>query len=167
MCGICGFLQSNRSADKNVLKVMNDQIIHRGPDDEGYYFNGRVGLAARRLSIIDLKTGHQPLPSHSKNCWITYNGEVYNFQELREDLISRGYKFRSRSDTEVIVNMYEEFGTEFVKKLRGMFAIGIYDIKNDKLILARDHIGIKPLHYTIDENSGSLVFGSEIKSILK
>ncbi len=167
MCGICGFLQSNGSADKNVLKVMNDQIIHRGPDDEGYYFNGRVGLAARRLSIIDLETGHQPLPSHSKNCWITYNGEVYNFQELREDLISRGYKFRSRSDTEVIVNMYEEFGTEFVKKLRGMFAIGIYDIKNDKLVLARDHIGIKPLHYTIDENSGSLVFGSEIKSILK
>ncbi|MCK5004017.1 MAG: asparagine synthase (glutamine-hydrolyzing), partial [Candidatus Aminicenantes bacterium] len=167
MCGICGFFQSKGSADENILKVMNDQIIHRGPDDDGYYYNGRIGLAARRLSIIDLKTGHQPLPSYSRNSWITYNGEVYNFQELREDLISRGYKFRTKTDTEVIVNMYEEFGTDFVKKLRGMFAIGIYDIKNDKLILARDHIGIKPLHYTLDKKSGSLVFGSEIKSILK
>lgn len=167
MCGICGFLQTDGSADKNILKVMNDQIIHRGPDDEGYYYNGKVGLAARRLSIIDLKTGHQPLHSHSGNNWITYNGEVYNFQELREDLISRGYKFRTKTDTEVIVNMYEEFGTDFVKKLRGMFAIGIYDLKNDKLILARDHVGIKPLYYTLEGKTGSLIFGSEIKSILK
>ncbi|MCK5221630.1 MAG: asparagine synthetase B, partial [Candidatus Aminicenantes bacterium] len=99
MCGICGFLQTNGSADKNTLKVMNDQIIHRGPDDEGYYYNGKVGLAARRLSIIDLKTGHQPLHSYSGNSWITYNGEVYNFQELRTDLIQQGYQFNSTSDT--------------------------------------------------------------------
>jgi len=167
MCGICGFLQSDSTADEKTLRLMNDQIIHRGPDDEGYYYNGRVGLAARRLSIIDLQTGHQPLQSHSGKNWITYNGEVYNFQELREDLISRGYRFRTKTDTEVIVNMYEEFGIDFVKKLRGMFAIGIYDLNHDKLILARDHIGIKPLHYTIDEHNGTLVFGSEIKSILK
>ncbi len=167
MCGICGFIQSSNIADKDTLKLMNDQIIHRGPDDEGYYYCGRAGLAARRLSIIDLNTGHQPLASYSKKNWITYNGEVYNFKELKNDLISRGYKFRTKTDTEVLVNMYEEFGMEFVKKLRGMFAIAIYDIKHDKLILARDHIGIKPLYYTILENSGDLVFGSEIKSILK
>ncbi|MEN8222004.1 MAG: asparagine synthase (glutamine-hydrolyzing) [Acidobacteriota bacterium] len=167
MCGICGFFQSDNSADEQTLRIMNDQIIHRGPDDDGYYFNKRAGLAARRLSIIDLKTGHQPLRSHSGENWITYNGEVYNFPELRKDLITRGYKFRTKTDTEVIVNMYEEFGTDFVKKLRGMFAIGIYDLKRDKLILARDHIGIKPLYYTVRKDNGSLVFGSEIKSILK
>ena len=167
MCGICGFIQTGKLADEKTLRLMNDQIVHRGPDDEGYYYNGRAGLAARRLSIIDLRTGHQPLQSHSGNNWITYNGEVYNFPELREDLIARGYAFRTKTDTEVIVNLYEEFGTGFVKKLRGMFAIGIYDIKRDKLILARDHIGIKPLYYTVNGSDGTLVFGSEIKSLLK
>jgi len=167
MCGICGFYQTDGSADAQTLKIMNDQIIHRGPDDEGYYFNKKAGLAARRLSIIDLKTGHQPLHSHSGNSWITYNGEVYNFPELREKLTGRGYSFRTKTDTEVIVNLYEEFGTDFVKHLRGMFAIGIYDLKRDKLILARDHVGIKPLYYTLKRNNGTLVFGSEIKSILK
>ncbi len=167
MCGICGFYQNSGTADKGTLKLMNDQIIHRGPDDEGYFFNGKTGLAARRLSIIDLKTGHQPLKSSSGNSWITFNGEIYNFKELRADLISKGYKFRTNGDTEVVVNMYEEFGTEFVGKLRGMFAAGIYDSKKDKLILARDHIGIKPLYYTINSNSGDIVFGSELKSIIK
>lgn len=167
MCGICGFFQVEKRGDKNTLRLMNDQIIHRGPDDDGYFFNGNIGLAARRLSIIDLKTGHQPLHSHSGNNWITFNGEIYNFRELREELISLGYKFRTKGDTEVVVNLYEEFGTEFVLKLRGMFALGIYDKKKDRLVLARDHIGIKPLYYHISENSGGLVFGSEIKSILK
>lgn len=167
MCGITGFYQNHPVADKKILKKMNDRIIHRGPDDEGFYYTGKVGLAARRLSIIDLKTGHQPLSSQSGRCWITYNGEVYNFFKLREELIAKGYKFRTKCDTEVIVNMYEEYGEEFVNKLRGMFAIGIYDIKKDKLVLARDHIGIKPLYYSFLEDKKNLVFGSEIKTILE
>ena len=148
MCGITGFYQNRKLADKSVLKKMNDRITHRGPDDEGFFFNGKAGLAARRLSIIDLKTGHQPLSSYSGKCHITYNGEVYNFAELRKDLISMGYKFRTQTDTEVIVNLYEEFGTDFVTRLRGMFAIGRYDRRKEKLILARDHNGIKPHYYT-------------------
>ena len=167
MCGICGFFQLEFEADKNILKVMNDQLIHRGPDEEGYYFNRKVGLAARRLSIIDLFTGHQPLPSFSKRNWITYNGEVYNFKELKAELESKGYKFRTKTDTEVIVNLYEEYGIDFVNRLRGMFAIGIFDTINDRLILVRDHIGIKPLYYCVKPGSKNLVFGSEIKSIIK
>lgn len=146
---------------------MNERIKHRGPDDDGYYLQGDVGLAARRLSIIDLETGHQPLPSHSKKNWITYNGELYNFQELRKELQEKGYRFRTKTDTEVIVNLYEEYGTEFVKKLRGMFAFGIYDIKNHRLVLVRDHIGIKPLYYFQKPGNKNLIFGSEIKSILE
>jgi asparagine synthase (glutamine-hydrolysing) len=166
MCGICGFYQWENEADQQTLKVMNDRLSHRGPDDEGYYFEGGVGLAARRLSIIDLQTGHQPLPSYSKNHWITYNGEVYNFPALKTRLESKGYRFRTGTDTEVIVNLYEEYGTEFVKHLRGMFAIGIYDKKNHRLVLARDHVGIKPLYYCLKPNR-NLVFGSEIKAILE
>ena len=139
MCGICGFYQVEKEADAGTLKKMNDQIVHRGPDDEGFFQKDAVGLAARRLSIIDLTTGHQPLCSRSGNSWITYNGEVYNFPELRRELDGRGYTFRSQSDTEVVVNLYEEFGLEFVKKLRGMFAFAIFDQKNQRLILARDH----------------------------
>jgi asparagine synthase (glutamine-hydrolysing) len=167
MCGICGFYQYEQEADQQTLKVMNDQLIHRGPDDEGYYYEKHVGLAARRLSIIDLETGHQPLPSCSKNSWITYNGEVYNFPELREELEAKGYRFRTRADTEVVVNLYEEYGTGFVKKLRGMFAVGIYDKKNDRLVLVRDHVGIKPLYYCLKPKNKNLVFASEIKAILK
>ncbi len=166
MCGICGFLQSLPIADENVLKKMNDQILHRGPDDEGFYYNKRVGLAVKRLSIIDLNTGHMPLPSYSKNSWITFNGEIYNFKELRNDLINKGYKFRSGTDTEVIINLYEEYGVKFIDKLRGMFAFAIYDIKNDSLLIARDHIGIKPLYYCKNSDN-NLVFGSEIKTILQ
>ncbi|MBE0664350.1 MAG: asparagine synthase (glutamine-hydrolyzing), partial [Candidatus Aminicenantes bacterium] len=166
MCGICGYYQFEKEADAGTLKKMNDQIVHRGPDDEGFFQKENIGLAARRLSIIDLATGHQPLSSQSGNSWITYNGEVYNFSELRSELIQRGYAFRSQSDTEVVVNLYEEFGLEFVKKLRGMFAFAIYDQKNRRLILARDHIGKKPLYYCQKRN-GNLVFASEIKSILQ
>ena len=162
MCGICGFYQFEREADAGVLKKMNDRIVHRGPDDEGFFHKDGIGLAARRLSIIDLTTGHQPLSSQSGNSWIAYNGEVYNFSELRGELIQRGYIFRSQSDTEVVVNLYEEFGLEFVRKLRGMFAFAIYDQKQRRLILARDHIGKKPLYYCL-KNNGNLVFASEIK----
>jgi asparagine synthase (glutamine-hydrolysing) len=166
MCGICGFYQYEKEADQQTLTVMNNRLIHRGPDDEGYYFENPVGLAARRLSIIDLKTGHQPLPSYSRTNWITYNGEVYNFPELRAELQTRGFTFKTKTDTEVIVNLYEAYGTDFVKKLRGMFAIGIYDKKNHRLVLARDHIGIKPLYYSLKPNK-NLVFASEIKAILE
>jgi asparagine synthase (glutamine-hydrolysing) len=166
MCGICGFYQHKIEADKKILETMNDQIVHRGPDDDGYFLEKHVGLAARRLSIIDLSMGHQPLCSHSENCWITYNGEVYNFPELREELIAKGISFRTKCDTEVIVNLYEAYGLDFVKKLRGMFAFGIYDRKKDRLVLVRDHVGIKPLYYSIKSN-GNLIFGSEIKTILQ
>lgn len=168
MCGICGFYQLEKEAGRDVLEAMTARIIHRGPDDDGFYWDekGRVGLAARRLSIIDLNTGHQPLTSHSMKNWITYNGEVYNFSELRQELLAKGYHFRTKSDTEVIVNLYEEYGVNFVKKLRGMFALGIYDIKNHRLVLARDHVGIKPLYYYIKPTNKNLVFGSEIKAIL-
>ena len=146
---------------------MNDRLVHRGPDDEGFYFEGHIGLAARRLSIIDLQTGHQPIQSRSGNHWITYNGEVYNFPELREDLINRGYSFKTLTDTEVIVNLYEEYGLDFIPKLRGMFAFGIYDKKRDRLVLARDHNGVKPLYYIRKPGNGNLVFGSEIKAIME
>lgn len=167
MCGICGFYQCEKEADRAVLQRMNDKIIHRGPDDDGYFFENHVGLASRRLAIIDLDTGHQPMTSASGNCWIAYNGEVYNFQELREDLLARGVTFRTKCDTEVIVNLYEEYGTECVKKLRGMYAFSIYDRKQDRLILARDHVGIKPLYYSVKPGNKNIVFGSEIKSILE
>jgi asparagine synthase (glutamine-hydrolysing) len=167
MCGICGFYQCEKEAGQKVLADMNRQIAHRGPDDEGYFIENHVGLAIRRLAIIDLETGHQPLASHSGNCWITYNGEVYNFQELREELEAKGFIFRTKSDTEVIVNLYEAYGTGFVKKLRGMYGLGIYDKKKDRLVLARDHVGIKPLYYCLKPGNKNLVFGSEIKSILQ
>jgi asparagine synthase (glutamine-hydrolysing) len=166
MCGICGFFQFEKEADDGTLKRMNDRIVHRGPDDDGFFYRQGIGLAARRLSIIDLTTGHQPLCSQTGNSWIAYNGEVYNFMELRRELSERGYVFRSQSDTEVVVDLYEEFGLEFVKKLRGMFAFAIYDQKNNRLILARDHIGKKPLYYCLKKNR-NLVFGSEIKAILQ
>lgn len=167
MCGICGFFQASPVADQRVLKLMNDQLIHRGPDDEGFYFNQGVGLAARRLSIIDLVTGHQPLASHSGKSWITFNGEVYNFMALRDGLRSRGFGFKTRTDTEVVVNTYEAYGLDFVNRLRGMFALGIHDSANNRLVLARDHVGIKPLYYHFDPVRKNLVFASEIKSILK
>lgn len=166
MCGICGFFQLQDQADAGTLKRMNDRIIHRGPDDEGYYFADGVGLAARRLSIIDLNTGHQPLASSTGDSWIAYNGEVYNFPELRRELEGRGRSFRTQSDTEVVVNLYEEYGLEFVTRLRGMFAFAIFDRRNRRLVLARDPIGKKPLYYSLDERRG-LVFASEIKSILQ
>jgi len=165
MCGICGFYQRDGEADASLLKRMNDRITHRGPDDEGFYLEGRVGLANRRLSIIDLSTGHQPLSSASGACWIAFNGEIYNYQDLRRDLLSRGIPLRTTSDTEVVVNLYELHGLDFVQYLRGMFALAIYDRRQERLILARDRIGKKPLYYMRKDN-GTLVFASEIKAML-
>jgi asparagine synthase (glutamine-hydrolysing) len=166
VCGICGKLNfdpANHVSD-GLLKSMADAIYHRGPDDEGYYRSGPVGLGFRRLSIIDLNTGHQPISNEDGTVWIVFNGEIYNYQELRGDLRARGHVFKSQTDTEVIVHLYEEFGAACVEKLRGMFAFAIWDENQRQLLLARDRVGIKPLYYWLTEKT--LVFGSEIKALL-
>jgi asparagine synthase (glutamine-hydrolysing) len=166
VCGICGKLNfdSSQSVSGALLKSMADAIQHRGPDDEGYYRAGPLGFGFRRLSIIDLNTGHQPICNEDGTVWIVFNGEIYNYQELRQDLLARGHVFRSKTDTEVIVHLYEEFGEGCLQKLRGMFAFAIWDDNRKQLLLARDRVGIKPLYYWLSEKA--LVFGSEIKALL-
>ena len=165
MCGFVGFC-SKDVKDKNVIKEMNNQIIHRGPDSDGYYFDKDVNFGFRRLSIIDLHEGSQPILNESGDTAIIFNGEIYNYQELREDLVAKGYKFKTHTDTEVILHGYEEYGEEgILAKLRGMFAFTIWDSKKEKLFGARDHFGIKPYYYALLD--GDLLFGSEIKSFLK
>jgi asparagine synthase (glutamine-hydrolysing) len=166
VCGICGKLNFDRekSVSPSLLKAMADAIYHRGPDDEGYYVSGALGLGFRRLSIIDLNTGHQPLANEDNTVWIVFNGEIYNYQELRRELLSKGHTFKTHTDTEVIVHLYEEFGEACVEKLRGMFAFAIWDERQKVLLLARDRVGIKPLYYWLTDQS--LVFGSEVKAIL-
>jgi asparagine synthase (glutamine-hydrolysing) len=162
MCGICGF---SGPQDEIILKKMTDTIIHRGPDEEGFYSDGRMNLGIRRLSIIDLETGHQPVHNEDKSLWTVFNGEIYNFQELRRDLMERGHTFYTdHSDTEVIVHLYEEYGDSFPVQMNGMFAIALWDSQNDRLLLIRDRMGVKPLFYTF--SNGHLIFGSEIKTIL-
>ncbi|MDA9999101.1 asparagine synthase (glutamine-hydrolyzing) [bacterium] len=165
MCGIAGklFFDGQKNVDPYELKRMTDSILHRGPDDEGHYIDNNVGLGFRRLSIIDVSHGHQPLSNYNQTIWITFNGEIYNFKELRSELIARNYVFRTNSDTEVIVNLYEEFGEQCVDHLRGIFAFVIWDQRNKKLFGARDHIGVKPFYYYVDESQ--FVWGSEIKAI--
>jgi asparagine synthase (glutamine-hydrolysing) len=143
---------------------MNDLIAHRGPDDDGYYEKDSVGLAMRRLSIIDVSTGHQPISNEDGSIWIVFNGEIYNFQELRDRLIDQGHVFKTKSDTETIVHLYEEKGKDFVKDLRGMFAIAIWDKKRDRLLLARDRMGKKPLFYAV--TPGAISFASELRALL-
>jgi asparagine synthase (glutamine-hydrolysing) len=166
MCGICGKLIFGQSASVSpaLVKAMADRIQHRGPDDEGYYTSGPVGLGFRRLSIIDLKSGHQPLSNEDGSIWITFNGEIYNYQELRKYLLTKGHVFKTDTDTEVIVHLYEELGEGCVEKLRGMFAFAIWDDRQQVLFLARDRVGIKPLYYYLSEKE--LLFASEIKAIL-
>jgi len=151
--------------DPSLLTMMCRQIVHRGPDDEGVFILQNIGLGNRRLSIIDLAGGHQPLSNEDGTIWIAHNGEVYNFPELRDDLIVRGHRFNTKSDTETIVHAYEEWGEEFVQRLRGMFAFALWDQSQQLLLLVRDRMGIKPLYYTLLAD-GTLVFGSEIKTIL-
>jgi asparagine synthase (glutamine-hydrolysing) len=167
MCGICGKVMFDREArvPAGLLKSMADAIVHRGPDDEGYHLEGPVGLGFRRLSIIDLQTGHQPLSNEDGTVWVTFNGEIYNYEELRNELLARNHVFRTKTDTEVLVHLYEDYGPEMLEKLRGMFAFSIWDRKNQVLLLARDRLGIKPLYYY--KSDGFLSFGSEIKSILE
>jgi asparagine synthase (glutamine-hydrolysing) len=157
-------LDSETAVSPALVKAMAGTIAHRGPDDEGYYVSGQVGLGFRRLAIIDLKTGHQPLSNEDDTIWIVFNGEIYNYQELRGLLLSKGHVFKTQTDTEVIVHLYEEFGPKCAEKLRGMFAFAIWDANARSLFLARDRVGIKPLYYCL--TGESLVFGSEIKAIL-
>jgi len=145
---------------------MNNAIIHRGPDDDGYYVNENVGLAMRRLSIIDIAHGKQPIHNADKTAWIVFNGEIYNFQQIRSDLEKRGHEFYTNSDTEVIIHLYDEYGVDCVQQLRGMFAFAIWDTRDKSLFVARDRVGKKPLLYSHQPN-GDLIFGSEFSALLK
>jgi asparagine synthase (glutamine-hydrolysing) len=167
MCGIYGILNFSRSQipPEAILSAMGSVITHRGPDDFGHYLGPSIGLGMRRLSIIDVAGGHQPIPNEDESIWIVLNGEIYNFQSLRHTLESKGHRFRTRTDTEVIVHLYEEVGIDFFKHLRGMFGVALWDIPNQRLILGRDRVGEKPLYFR--HESGRLLFASELKSILK
>ena len=166
MCGIAGIVSKDRGAriDGATIRAMCDAIVHRGPDDEGIYAQGPVGLGMRRLSIIDLAGGHQPIFNEDRSIAIVFNGEIYNFSELRPELERRGHRFTTNSDTEVIVHLYEDMGPACVTKLRGMFTFALYDRTRDKLLIGRDRLGKKPMHYALAGDR--LLFGSEIKSIL-
>ncbi|RKY58654.1 MAG: asparagine synthase (glutamine-hydrolyzing) [Candidatus Neomarinimicrobiota bacterium] len=167
MCGICGIFYRDieKSVENSVLRKMADTIIHRGPDEEGYYIQDNVGLAIRRLKIIDLDTGSQPITDVNNRYTIVLNGEIYNYQELRKELVNVGYTFKTKSDTEVILYAYIHWGKTCLLKFNGMFAIAIFDRKNRSLFLARDRMGIKPLFYT--QTKDFFLFGSEIKCILQ
>ena len=166
MCGIAGVVESNKNArvEESSLRRMCAAMAHRGPDDEGVYTQGRVGLAMRRLSIIDVAAGHQPISNEDGTIWIVFNGEIYNHAILRQQLIARGHRYNTHCDTETIVHLYEEYGRDCVQHLRGMFAFAIWDTRERRLFMARDRLGIKPLYYRITPES--LLFGSEIKVIL-
>ncbi|MBI3622346.1 MAG: asparagine synthase (glutamine-hydrolyzing) [Nitrospirae bacterium] len=162
MCGICGFVGLHDGA---LLSRMTQRLVHRGPDDEGSYLEGTTGLAMRRLSIIDLTGGHQPIANEDGTVRIIFNGEIYNYRELREALIAKGHTFTTHSDTEVIVHLYEEYGDACVERLRGMFAFALWDARQEQLLLARDRLGIKPLYYLV--HHGALLFASELKALLE
>jgi len=164
MCGICGYYSSKLYDDK-VIKEMNEAIIHRGPDSAGFFNYKNFNMAMRRLSIIDLDTGNQPIYNAKKNLSIVFNGEIYNFKEIKKKLILNGVKFKTKGDTEVILLGYEFYGTKIFSMLNGMFAIAIFNTQTKELLLARDRLGIKPLYYYCDDDN--FIFGSEIKSILK
>lgn len=166
MCGYVGYLSKDEYS-KDVIKNMNDMIVHRGPDSEGYYINDGVYLGHRRLSIIDLSEGGiQPLSSMDESVLIIFNGEIYNYQEIKDDLLAKGYEFKNKTDTEVILVGYQEYGMEgILSKLRGMFSFIIWDKNKKKLFGARDHFGIKPFYYT--KADGDFIFGSEVKSFLR
>ncbi len=167
MCGITGIVASEQIGDvgQGLVMQMANVIAHRGPDDEGFYFSEKVGLGIRRLSIIDLQTGHQPVLNEDGTIVVVLNGEIYNYRDLRQDLERRGHRFSTQGDTETIVHGYEEYGDDVVKRLRGMFCFALWDEKRQRLLLARDRVGIKQLYYT--EFPGRLLFGSEIKCILQ
>jgi len=162
MCGICG---SCGIVDRDLLSRMCGAMVHRGPDDEGHYVDGQVMLGMRRLKIIDLETGNQPIFNEDRTVAVVYNGELYNFRENRQFLEERGHRFSTRSDTETIVHLYEEYGDECLSKMRGMFAFALWDLKRRRMLLARDRLGIKPFYYW--EKGGRLLFASELKCLLE
>jgi len=163
MCGIAGFLLRDGQASLSAVRTMCDQIRHRGPDDAGYHIEGPCGIGMRRLSIIDLSTGHQPISNEDQSIWVVFNGEIYNYQELRRDLIARGHQFSTHSDTETLVHLYEESGAEGLTRLRGMFSYAIWDRSRRRMFLARDRFGKKPLYYALLPQG--LYFGSELKCL--
>lgn len=167
MCGICGvaYADPKRPIAPDLLKRMSDSIAHRGPDGEGAVIHEGVGLAHRRLSIIDVEGGAQPLSNEDGQIWVTYNGEIYNFKELKRELEQRGHVFKTRCDTEVLVHLYEEYGDDFPKKLNGIFAFGLHDRRRGRVLVVRDHLGVKPLFYGVQDDT--LIFGSEIKAVLQ
>ncbi|MBI2683440.1 MAG: asparagine synthase (glutamine-hydrolyzing) [Acidobacteriales bacterium] len=166
MCGICGVLNLDRRnpVDRVVVAAMNQRIVHRGPDEDGYFVEGPVGLGMRRLSIIDVAGGHQPITNEDQSVFLIFNGEIYNHKKVREGLIARGHRYRTQSDTETVVHGYEEYGVDIVQHLQGMFAFAIWDARRKSLLIARDRLGIKPMYYLTTPQA--LVFGSEIKAIL-
>src|SRR6266496_1530873 len=166
MCGICGQFNFVRSepVESETIRRMAQTMVHRGPDDDGYFISGSLGLGFRRLSIIDLAGGHQPMSDAEETVWVILNGEIYNFKELRAELEGRGHYFRTRSDTEVIIHGYKEWGIDVLNHLNGMFGLAIWDVNEKRLVVARDAMGIKLIYYKID--NGQLTFGSEIRPIL-
>src|ERR1700723_4292602 len=165
MCGICGQFNFGDRAPvcRKTVERMANSCCHRGPEDEGYYRAGPLGLGFRRLSIIDLEGGHQPMSDQEESIWVVFNGEIYNFRELKSELEGFGHVFRTKSDTEVIVHGYKQWGDDVLNRLNGMFGLAIWDARQRRLILARDPFGIKLLYYRIDGDS--LYFGSEIRAI--
>jgi asparagine synthase (glutamine-hydrolysing) len=166
MCGICGQYNfgNGRPASRGTVSAMAQSIAHRGPDDEGFHYSGSLGLGFRRLSIIDLAGGHQPMSDAEQNVWVAFNGEIYNFPELRRELEGLGHRFRTRSDTEVIIHGYKQWGNDVLNHLNGMFGLAIWDERERRLVLARDPAGIKLVYYRVD--NGSVVFGSELRAVL-
>jgi len=166
MCGILGFINTDltRPADERLARAMAAAIIHRGPDDEGFYFKENVAMGMRRLSIIDLATGRQPISNEDGSVWVVFNGEIYNFPELRRRLLARGHQFSTRSDTEVIVHLYEDHGDDLIDHLNGMFAFALWDERRRRLLVARDRMGEKPLYFT--QTASSFIFASELKSLV-
>src|SRR5258706_12629738 len=165
MCGIAGIVSfTGETVDEARLKRMRDVLQHRGPDGAGLWTEGPVGLGHRRLAIVDVEGGHQPMQSADGNAWIVFNGEIYNHLALRRRLEAQGHRYRARSDTETILHLYQEHGEGCVEHLQGMFAFAIWDRRRRSLLLARDRLGIKPLYYAI--NGKELLFGSEIKALL-
>src|SRR5215475_6871299 len=167
MCGICGQYNFGKSQPvaRRDIEAMTKTIVHRGPDDEGCYLAGPLGFGFRRLSIIDLGGGHQPMSDREESVWVAFNGEIYNFRELRVELEQHGHVFRTNSDTEVIVHGYKQWGDEVLNRLNGMFGLAIWDVYKQRLVLARDPFGIKLVYYKIDGDR--LYFGSELRAVLQ
>jgi asparagine synthase (glutamine-hydrolysing) len=165
MCGICGQFNFSKGdpVDEEVVRRMSRSIAHRGPDDDGFFFSGPLGLGFRRLSIIDLSGGHQPMADKEQTVWVVFNGEIYNFKELRAELEQRGHHFQTKSDTEVIIHGYKEWGTKVFARLNGMFGVAIWDVRERRLVVARDAMGIKFIYFRLD--NGCLTFGSEIRAV--